>query len=64
MFIDSSLCFSLSCAEAKDRAVDGSFPVKREGGEVPQPQGDGTGKTFWGCRGKHIHCNYSKAVQD
>ncbi|XP_027867311.1 histone-lysine N-methyltransferase 2D isoform X1 [Xiphophorus couchianus] len=29
--------------EAKDRAVDGSFPVKREGGEVPQPQGDGTG---------------------
>lgn len=66
MFKDSSLCFSLSGshAAAKDRAVEGSFPVKREGGEVPQPQGGGTGKTFWGRRGQHIHYNYTKAVQD
>ncbi|MED6258527.1 hypothetical protein ATANTOWER_008583 [Ataeniobius toweri] len=30
-------------AEAKDRVVDGNFPLKREGGEVPQAQGDGSG---------------------
>ncbi|KAM4737415.1 histone-lysine N-methyltransferase 2D isoform 2-T2 [Anableps anableps] len=30
-------------AEAKDRVVDGNFPLKREGGEEPQAQGDSTG---------------------
>ncbi|XP_038138588.1 histone-lysine N-methyltransferase 2D isoform X2 [Cyprinodon tularosa] len=30
-------------AEAKDRMLDGNFPLKREAGEAPQAQGDNTG---------------------
>lgn len=31
-------------AEAKDLTVEGNFPLKQEGGEAPQAQGDGAGK--------------------
>ena len=39
----------LSLADAKDRVVKGeSFPLKQEGGEDPQAQGEGAGKNLTG----------------
>lgn len=34
----------LSLAEAKDRVMKDNFPLKQEGGEAPQAQGEGAGK--------------------
>lgn len=34
----------LSPADAKDRVMDVNRPLKQEGGEAPQAQGDGAGK--------------------
>lgn len=45
----------LSPAEAKDRMLDGNFPLKREAGEAPQAQGDNTGKTVWMLRQPHVY---------
>lgn len=39
----------VSLAEAKDRAVEDNFPLKQEGGDTPQPQGEGAGKCLFGC---------------
>lgn len=38
----------LSVVEAKDRAVEDNFPVKQEGSEAPQAQGEGAGKFLFG----------------
>lgn len=38
----------LSLAEAKDGGVKDNFPVKQEGDEAPQAQGEGAGKCPFG----------------
>lgn len=40
----------LSLGEAKDRVVKDNFPLKQEGGEALQAQGDGAGKCVF-CHG-------------
>ena len=43
----SSVCVTLlllSLADTKDRAVEVNFPLKQEGGEAHQAQGEGSGK--------------------
>lgn len=39
-----------SIADAKDRVVKENFPLKQEGGDGPQAQGEGAGKCLFGCR--------------
>lgn len=38
----------LSLADAKDRLMKDNFPLKQEGGEDPQAQGEGAGKCLFG----------------
>lgn len=38
----------LSLADAGDRVMDINCPLKQEGGEAPQAQGDGAGKYLYG----------------
>lgn len=42
------LLFSL--AEGKDHAVENKFPLKQEGSEATQAQGEGAGKHLFGRR--------------
>lgn len=37
-----------SLADAKDRVMKDNFPLKQEGGEDPQAQGEGAGKCLFG----------------
>lgn len=43
-----------SIADAKDRVVKENFPLKQEGDDGPQAQGEGAGKCLFGCWCQHL----------